>query len=79
MICRRFPKRIYIRLPDPPTRMILLSKLLSKHNSSFSEKHLKQLADLTDGYSSSDLTSLAKDAALGPIRGMFRGKYLKCS
>jgi len=24
---------------------------------------------LTDGYSSSDLTSLAKDAALGPIRG----------
>ena len=24
---------------------------------------------LTEGYSSSDLTSLAKDAALGPIRG----------
>lgn len=25
---------------------------------------------LTEGYSGSDLTSLAKDAALGPIRGM---------
>jgi spastin len=33
-------------------------------------KQLKQLADLTEGYSSSDLTALAKDAALGPIRGI---------
>jgi len=31
---------------------------------------LKSCTDrLTEGYSSSDLTSLAKDAALGPIRG----------
>lgn len=29
---------------------------------------MKRLAVLTDGYSASDLTSLAKDAALEPIR-----------
>ncbi len=34
-----------------------------------SEKELDQIAALTDGYSGSDLTNLAKDAALGPIRG----------
>lgn len=31
---------------------------------------------LTEGYSGSDLTSLAKDAALGPIRGVFARFYL---
>jgi spastin len=31
---------------------------------------LDELATLTDGYSGSDLTALAKDAALGPIRGV---------
>jgi len=31
---------------------------------------LEELARLTEGYSGSDLTALAKDAALGPIRGV---------
>jgi spastin len=48
----------------------LLAKLLSKHNNPLSEKQLNKLAELTQSYSSSDLTALAKDAALGPIRGM---------
>ena len=29
----------------------------------------KKIYSLTEGYSGSDLTNLAKDAALGPIRG----------
>lgn len=66
---RRFPKRIYVRLPDGETRVILLRNLLLKHGNPLSEEELKKLAGLTDNYSSSDLTALAKDAALGPIRG----------
>lgn len=55
---------------------MLLRRLLSKHSSPLSEKELMQLALLTDGYSGSDLTALAKDAALGPIRGKIINKYL---
>uniref|UniRef100_A0A8V0XSD1 Spastin n=1 Tax=Gallus gallus TaxID=9031 RepID=A0A8V0XSD1_CHICK len=50
------------------TRLILLKNLLSKQGSPLTQKELAQLARMTDGYSGSDLTALAKDAALGPIR-----------
>lgn len=65
---RRFPKRVYVTLPDFETRIALLKKLLSKQGSTLSASEMKRLASLTEGYSGSDLTALAKDAALGPIR-----------
>lgn len=46
----------------------MLKNLLSKQGSPLTQKELAQLARMTDGYSGSDLTALAKDAALGPIR-----------
>ncbi|XP_031328223.1 spastin-like [Photinus pyralis] len=80
---RRFPKRVYVTLPDADTRCELLKKLLSKQGCTLSPKELKRLATLTDGYSGSDLTALAKDAALGPIRGRYnrydiRWVFFKC-
>ncbi|XP_018320231.1 spastin [Agrilus planipennis] len=65
---RRFTKRVYVALPDADTRVQLLTKLLQKQGCSLGEGDLKKLAKLTEGYSASDLTALAKDAALGPIR-----------
>ncbi|KAI7811063.1 spastin isoform X2 [Triplophysa rosa] len=67
-VLRRFAKRIYVALPTEETRLKLLKNLLSKHGNPLTQKELNQLARLTEGYSGSDLTSLAKDAALGPIR-----------
>ncbi|XP_047659380.1 spastin [Tachysurus fulvidraco] len=67
-VLRRFAKRIYVTLPSEETRLKLLKNLLSKHGNPLSQKELNQLARMTEGYSGSDLTSLAKDAALGPIR-----------
>lgn len=69
--CRRFSKRIYVTLPDHATRVLLLRRLLSRHNSPLSQEELAKLATVTEGYSGSDLTGLAKDAALGPIRGTY--------
>ncbi|GLH05705.1 Uncharacterized protein GBIM_11273 [Gryllus bimaculatus] len=65
---RRFTKRIYVGLPDAETRILLLRRLLSRHGSPLAQDELCRLALLTKGYSGSDLTALAKDAALGPIR-----------
>ncbi|CAD5111173.1 DgyrCDS509 [Dimorphilus gyrociliatus] len=65
---RRFPKRVYVGMPDQNTRVKLLNRLLEQHGSPLSQREIKQISSLTEGYSASDLTELAKDAALGPIR-----------
>ncbi|XP_078129328.1 spastin-like isoform X1 [Sander vitreus] len=67
-VLRRFAKRIYVALPDGETRVTLLKNLLGKHGNPLSKNELSLLAKKSEGYSGSDLTSLAKDAALGPIR-----------
>uniref|UniRef100_A0A7N8XPG5 Fidgetin-like protein 1 n=1 Tax=Mastacembelus armatus TaxID=205130 RepID=A0A7N8XPG5_9TELE len=67
-VLRRFAKRVYVTLPDEKTRFTLLKNLLGKHGNPLSKSELSYLAKATAGYSGSDLTSLAKDAALGPIR-----------
>ena len=76
--CRRFSKRIYVTLPDHTTRVLLLRRLLSRHNNPLSQEELAKLATLTEGYSGSDLTGLAKDAALGPIRGIEKSQIDAC-
>jgi len=55
-------------MPDKNTRISLITSLLHKHNKPLTTREIDYLADLTQGYSGSDLTALAKDAALGPIR-----------
>ncbi|XP_071244548.1 spastin-like isoform X1 [Salvelinus alpinus] len=67
-VLRRFAKRVYVALPTEETRLKLVKNLLGKHGNPLTQKELSQLARMTEGYSGSDLTSLAKDASLGPIR-----------
>ncbi|XP_017292155.1 spastin isoform X2 [Kryptolebias marmoratus] len=67
-VLRRFAKRVYVALPDEKTRLTLMKNLLGKHGNPLSSGELTHLSKATAGYSGSDLTSLAKDAALGPIR-----------
>ncbi|KAH3868627.1 hypothetical protein DPMN_031778 [Dreissena polymorpha] len=69
-VLRRFSKRVSVSMPDVDTRLTLLRQLLGDHNNPLSDSELKQLAKLTEGYSGSDLNSLAKDTALDPIRDL---------
>lgn len=65
---RRFPKRIYVKLPDFTARRQLLARLLKAQNSEINQEDLDALSTMTEGYSGSDLHALAKDAALMSIR-----------
>lgn len=66
---RRLVKRILVPLPDSNTRLAILKNLLSKQsNVSMTDRDFDAVVKAADGYSGSDLTQLAKDAALMPIR-----------
>ncbi|KAJ9134749.1 AAA-domain-containing protein [Pleurostoma richardsiae] len=67
---RRFVRRQYIPLPEAETRATQLGKLLSQQNHNLTAADIGQLVELTDGFSGSDITALAKDAAMGPLRSL---------
>ncbi|KAA8905144.1 hypothetical protein DIURU_001572 [Diutina rugosa] len=67
---RRFVRRQYIPLPEPVTRVAQITKLLQYQNHTLSEADLLELERLTEGFSGSDITALAKDSAMGPLRSL---------
>ncbi|QPG93851.1 hypothetical protein C2857_003141 [Epichloe festucae Fl1] len=67
---RRFVRRQYIPLPEPHTRETQLRTLLGQQKHGLSASDIEKLVGLTDGFSGSDITALAKDAAMGPLRSL---------
>ena len=71
-VMRRFQRRIYIPLPGAEARKALLRNMLKKasdHNIKKSGQ-ISQLVKLTEGYSCSDIASIAQEAAFGPLRSL---------
>ncbi|CAI4061127.1 hypothetical protein SUVZ_05G1210 [Saccharomyces uvarum] len=67
---RRFVRRQYIPLPEDQTRYVQLKKLLSYQKHTLTDLDFDELVKITEGFSGSDITSLAKDAAMGPLRDL---------
>ncbi|MCJ1376454.1 hypothetical protein MMC20_007697 [Loxospora ochrophaea] len=67
---RRFVRRQYIPLPEGHVRGTQLKTLLGHQKHSLSDQDIQVLVELTDGFSGSDITALAKDAAMGPLRSL---------
>ncbi|KAH7325132.1 oligomeric complex COG6-domain-containing protein [Stachybotrys elegans] len=67
---RRFVRRQYIPLPEPSTRETQIRTLLGQQKHGLSDSDITRLVELTDGFSGSDITALAKDAAMGPLRSL---------
>ncbi|KAI5970921.1 hypothetical protein CANMA_000081 [Candida margitis] len=67
---RRFVRRQYIPLPEPEARKFQIMKLLQYQKHTLSDEDYDKLIELTDGFSGSDITALAKDSAMGPLRSL---------
>ncbi|KAL2865555.1 putative AAA family ATPase [Aspergillus lucknowensis] len=67
---RRFVRRQYIPLPEHHVREQQLRTLLSHQVHDLDDEDIEVLVQVTDGFSGSDITALAKDAAMGPLRNL---------
>ncbi|XP_066337616.1 uncharacterized protein [Miscanthus floridulus] len=66
-VIRRFPRRLMVNLPDASNREKILKVILAKEELGL-DVDLDSLANMTDGYSGSDLKNLCVTAAHYPIR-----------
>ncbi|KAJ2356972.1 putative 26S proteasome subunit yta6 [Coemansia erecta] len=67
---RRFPKRLYVPLPDRVGRRTIVANLLRKQVHDLGEPQMETICDRTDGYSGADMDTLCREAAFGPIRSI---------
>uniref|UniRef100_A0A1J3J799 ATPase family AAA domain-containing protein 1 n=1 Tax=Noccaea caerulescens TaxID=107243 RepID=A0A1J3J799_NOCCA len=66
-VIRRLPRRLMVNLPDAANRAKILSVILAKEEIA-PDVDLEAIANMTDGYSGSDLKNLCVTAAHLPIR-----------
>ncbi|MED6155223.1 hypothetical protein PIB30_003413 [Stylosanthes scabra] len=66
-VIRRLPRRFMVNLPDAPNREKILRVILAKEDLT-PDVDLEAIANMTDGYSGSDLKNLCVTAAYCPIR-----------
>jgi len=72
---RRLEKRIYIGLPSCEEREALLHFYLTKNDCSLNRKEMKEIATVTEHFSSADIHQLSKTAAMIPIDVMREASY----
>ncbi|KAF2583663.1 hypothetical protein F2Q70_00035264, partial [Brassica cretica] len=74
-IIRRFERRIMVGLPSVESREKILRTLLSKEKTE--NLDFRELAQMTDSYSGSDLKNFCTTAAYRPVRELIKQECLK--
>ncbi|OGE53421.1 hypothetical protein PENARI_c008G12503 [Penicillium arizonense] len=67
-IRRRFQRRVHISLPDVNARMKMFMLAVGSTPCQMTQADYRQLADLSEGYSGSDISIAVQDALMQPIR-----------
>ncbi|KAF2260988.1 vacuolar protein sorting-associated protein-like protein VPS4 [Lojkania enalia] len=67
-IRRRFQRRVHISLPDLPARMKMFELAVGSTPCELTHDDYRQLAELSEGYSGSDISIAVQDALMQPVR-----------
>ena len=71
-LLRRLEKRILVPMPNEETRKRLLKRYLSLHVYQLEEADFDHCAFSTEGYNGADIKLLCKEAAMRPVRSIFK-------
>ena len=74
---RRFQKKIYIGLPETEARKTMFKIHIGTTPNTLTNKEFEILADLTEGYSGSDIATVTRDAVYQPLRKCESAQYFK--
>lgn len=74
---RRFEPRIYIPLPDKEARRQLFGIHAGKWGDMLSSKDVDELAEMTEGYSGSDIANVIKHALSVPLQKAQSSKFFR--
>jgi len=73
---RRFERKILVPMPDKETRKQVMKLHAGPHHS-LEESDFEYLAQNTEGYSGSDLSTLINDALMRPIKQLQQATHFK--
>lgn len=73
---RRFERKILVPMPDKDTRKKIMKLHAGTHHT-LSEADFDFLAQQTEGYSGSDLSTLVNDALMRPIKQLQQATHFK--
>lgn len=76
-IRRRFQRRVHISLPDTPARMRMFELAVGSTPCELKQEDYKTLAQLSEGYSGSDITIAVQDALMQPVRKIQTATHYK--
>nr|XP_016482697.1 PREDICTED: ATPase family AAA domain-containing protein 1-A-like [Nicotiana tabacum] len=77
-VIRRLPRRLMVNVPDAPNRKKILRVILAKEELA-PNVDVEAIANMTEGYSGSDLKNLCVTAAHCPIREILEKEKEKAS
>ncbi|KAI9654707.1 MAG: Vacuolar protein sorting-associated protein 4 [Alyxoria varia] len=76
-IRRRFQRRVHINLPDLPARMRMFEISVGGTPCELDAKAFRRLAELSEGYSGSDVSIAVQDALMQPVRKIQTATHYK--